>query len=60
MEKNKIITIIELSKAVEQCKSETKQALELIFSNLNHGQTQKLLKNEEVQELVTRYHVQTN
>lgn len=60
MEKSKIITIIELSKAVEQCKSETKAALELIFSNLNHGQTQKLLKNEEVQELVDRYHVQTN
>lgn len=60
MEKNKIITIIELSRAVEQCKQETKQALELIFSNLNHGQTNKLLKNPEVQELVDRYNVQTN
>ena len=60
MEKNKIITIIELSKAVEQCKSETKNALDLIFSNLNHGQTQKILKNPEVQELVQRYNVQTN
>ena len=60
MEKSKIITIIELTRAVEQCKSETKTALELIFSNLNRGQTQKLLKNPEVQELVTRYHVQTN
>lgn len=60
MDKNTILTIIELTNAVEKCKSETKAALELVFSNLNHGQTQKLLKNEEVQELVDRYHVQTN
>ena len=60
MEKNTILTIIELTNAVEKCKSETKAALELIFANLNHGQTQKLLKNEEVQELVDRYKVQTN
>lgn len=60
MSKSKIITIIELTRAVEQCKSETKNALDLIFSNLNHGQTNKLLKNPEVQELVDRYKVQTN
>lgn len=60
MSKSKIITIIELTRAVEQCKSETKNALDLIFSNLNHGQTQKLLKNEEILELVQRYKVQTN
>lgn len=39
---------------------ETKTALELIFENLNHGQTQKILKNPEVKELVDRYNVQTN
>lgn len=60
MSKSKIITIIELTRAVEQCKSKTKNALDLIFSNLNHGQTQKLLKNEEILELVQRYNVQTN
>lgn len=60
MAKSKIITIIELTRAVEQCKQETKYALDLIFSNLNHGQTQKLLKNEEVSALVQRYNVQTN
>lgn len=60
LEKNTILTIMELTLAVEKCKQETKTALELIFSNLNHGQTQKLLKNAEVQELVTRYDVQTN
>lgn len=60
LEKNTILTIMELTIAVEKCKMETKTALELIFSNLNHGQTQKILKNQEVKELVDRYNVQTN
>lgn len=60
LEKNTVLTIMELSIAVEKCKQETKSALELIFSNLNHGQTNKLLKNKEIQELVDRYQVQTN
>lgn len=60
MEKSTVLTIMELSIAVEKCKLETKRALELIFENLNHGQTQKILKNPEVKELVDRYDVQTN
>lgn len=60
LEKNTILTIMELTLAVEKCKMETKSALDLIFSNLNHGQTQKLLKNQEIKELVDRYGVQTN
>lgn len=60
LEKNTVITIIELTNAVEKCNLETKTALGLIFENLNHGQTQKLLKNPEVKELVDRYKVQTN
>lgn len=60
LEKDTILTIMELSIAVEKCKQETKSALELIFSNLNHGQTQKLLKEKEIKELVDRYNVQTN
>lgn len=60
LEKNTILTIMELSIEVEKCKQETKTALELIFENLNHGQTQKILKNQEVKELVDRYNVQTN
>lgn len=60
MEKSTVLTIMELSIAVEKCKLETKRALELIFENLNHGQTQKILKNPEVKELVDRYNVQTN
>lgn len=60
LEKNTILTIMELSIEVEKCKQETKSALDLIFSNLNHGQTQKLLKHQEIKELVDRYGVQTN
>lgn len=60
LEKSTILTIMELTLAVEKCKMETKTALELIFSNLNHGQTQNILKNAEVKELVDRYNVQTN
>ncbi len=60
MEKSTVLTIMELSISVEKCKQETKTALELIFSNLNHGQTNKLLKNQEIKELVDRYNVQTN
>ena len=60
MEKSTVLTIMELAIAVEKCKIETKSALDLIFSNLNHGQTNKLLKNKEIQELVDRYQVQTN
>lgn len=60
LEKNTILTIMELTLAVEKCKMETKSALDLIFSNLNHGQTNKLLKNQEIKELVDRYNVQIN
>lgn len=60
MEKSTVLTIMELSIAVEKCKMETKSALDLIFENLNHGQTQKLLKHQEIKELVDRYNVQTN
>lgn len=60
LEKSTILTIMELTLAVEKCKMETKTALELIFSNLNHGQTQNIIKNAEVKELVDRYNVQTN
>ena len=59
-EKSTVLTIMELTLAVEKCKMETKSVLDLIFSNLNHGQTQKLMKNQEIKELVDRYNVQTN
>lgn len=42
---------------VEQTKSDTKSALQLILDNLNKGQQKKLLKNEEVHALLLRYGV---
>ena len=47
-----------LNKAVEACKAETKEALQLVYDNLNHGQQQKILKNEEVKALFERYNVE--
>lgn len=56
----KKITKEHLDTCVQSHKDEMKRALELIFANLNHGQTQKLLRNQEILELVQRYNVQTN
>lgn len=56
----KKVTKEHLDTCVQAHKDEMKRALGLIFLNLNHGQTQKLLKNEEILELVQRYKVQTN
>lgn len=41
----------------EMVKSETKQVLQTVFDALNHGQQQKILKNEEVKALFDRYGV---
>lgn len=41
-------------------KSETHDALQLIWDNTNKGQRNKLLKNEAVAELLERYGVQTD
>lgn len=42
---------------VTAVKAETKAALQLIYSELNNGQQNKLLKNEEVKALLERYGV---
>lgn len=38
-------------------KAETHDALNLLWGELNHGQRQKLLRNEEVKALLVRYGV---
>lgn len=43
-----------------QVAAETKQALELILAQLNHGQRQKLAKNAEVRALLERYGIDIN
>jgi hypothetical protein len=40
-----------LNKAVEVCKSETKEALQIVYDSLNQGQQKKILKQDAVKEL---------
>lgn len=47
----------QLQENVDKTKSETKSALQLIYESLNHGQQKKLIKNEEVYQLLKRYGV---
>lgn len=44
--------------AVEACKAETREALQLVYDGLNQGQKGKLLKNEAVVALFERYGVE--
>lgn len=47
----------ELIIKVKAIKEETKNALQLVFDELNHGQQKKLLKNEDIKKLFDRYGV---
>ena len=53
-----MITKHELNKKVSAAKTETKNALQLVFDELNQGQQKKILKNEEVKVLFERYGVE--
>ncbi len=44
-----------LRKNVNAAKNETKAALQLIYGSLNQGQRKKLVKSEEVYQLLKRY-----
>jgi hypothetical protein len=48
----------ELIIAVEKAKTNTREALQLVFNELNNGQQKKLLKNEEVKALFDLYGVE--
>ena len=47
-----------LNKAVENCKNETKEALQTVYNELNNGQQKKLLKSEKVRDLFDRFGVE--
>ena len=47
-----------LEKAVQNAKSETKEALQTVYNALNHGQQQKILKDEKVKALFDLYGVE--
>lgn len=52
-----IVSKEQLTNAVNTTKSETTASLQIVFDNLNKGQQQKLLKNEDVLLIFNRYNV---
>ena len=47
----------ELINVVLTVKTETRTALQIMYDELNHGQQQKIIKNEAVKALFDRYGV---
>ena len=52
MKKNK------LTEAVTAHKTETKDALQLLYDNINKGQQKQIVKREEIKKLFDRYGVE--
>ena len=48
----------DLFNKVAAVKFETKEALQLVYDELNHGQQKKILKNENIKALFDRYSVE--
>lgn len=48
----------ELKEAVTVAKTETKNALQIVYDALNSGQQKKIVKNEEVKALFDLYGVE--
>lgn len=49
---------VDLNNKVAAVKAETKEALQLVFDELNNGQQKKLLKNDIIKALFDRYGVE--
>lgn len=49
----------DLTAACDELKQVTHDALQLIWDNTNKGQRNKLLKNEDIAELLARYDINT-
>lgn len=47
-----------LAQEVKAVKTETKEALQTVYDTLNHGQQQKIVKDEQVKALFDRYGVE--
>lgn len=47
----------DLTKAVEEAKSETRNALQTVYDALNQGQRKKIVKDEKVKALFVLYGV---
>lgn len=48
----------ELTQAVENCRTQTKEALQTIYDALNHGQQKQIVKDEKVKALFDLYGVE--
>lgn len=48
----------ELKKVIEIKKLTTKEALQLLWDNVNKGQKKKILKNQEVKDMFDLYQVE--
>ena len=47
-----------LNQAVENCKAETREALQTVYDALNQGQQKKILKSDTVKALFDQYGVE--
>lgn len=47
----------ELIKATKTFKEETRDALQLLYDNINKGQQKKIVKREEIKTLFDKYNV---
>lgn len=52
------MTKLELNQAVEKCRAETKEALQIVYDTLNHGQQKQIVKDETVKKLFDTYGVE--
>ena len=51
---------VELQKAVDNCRNQTKEALQTVYNALNQGQQKKIVKDEKVKALFDLYGVEYN
>ena len=51
-------TKAKLDAAVAKCKTDTKDALQLLYDNVNKGQRKQLVKRAEIKALFDRYGVE--
>lgn len=53
------MTVKELTEKVNALKTETHDALQLIWNATNKGQRSKLLRNEQIKTMLERYEIVT-
>ena len=47
-----------LNKAVEACKAETREIMQMMYDSLNHGQQKQMLKDDAIKERCDLYGVE--